>query len=260
MEEFIQNKAWKSFLEELLYARKRLSCDRNLYRGTWYRGVNDRWDLSPGIFRPHLQLKKRAEINLYHEFLIRSGEHIGNIKESWEILSLMQHSGIPTRLLDWTESLAVAIYFAIQEPVNPCIYVLNPFVLSLRATKKNFLYDLHDKDLDFLTAFAKGDWEYKLPIPIYSPWKNRNIHSQRGYFTIQGTDERPLNVIDKRQKIAMRVELPIDAIPAAREFLVLSGVDSFTLFPDLTGLSQYLKMILKDVGTPGMDSNQRPLT
>ena len=34
-------------------------------------------------------------------------------KNEWELLIDMQHYYIPTRLLDWSENLGIAIYFAI---------------------------------------------------------------------------------------------------------------------------------------------------
>lgn len=45
----------------------------------------------------------------------------------------MQHYYIPTRLLDWSENLEIATYFAIYNHTNNkdiSIYVLNPLELN----------------------------------------------------------------------------------------------------------------------------------
>ena len=61
-------------------------------------------------------------------------------KNDWEVLFFMQHYGIPTRLLDWSENPFVALYFALtsasykivskkrEYEEDACIWVLDPIV------------------------------------------------------------------------------------------------------------------------------------
>ena len=52
-----------------------------------------------------------------------------------EWLFLAQHVGLPTRLLDWTEGLFVALYFALLEK-EPTIWMLDPIELNRRSSSE----------------------------------------------------------------------------------------------------------------------------
>ena len=81
----------------------------------WFRGqTNKDYKPLPSIFRQN----GYAEVDLTQMYRYRAGvlgevpQRSGSIDE-W--LFLMQHYGLPTRMLDWTESGIIALFFSVHE-------------------------------------------------------------------------------------------------------------------------------------------------
>lgn len=79
----------------------------------FYRGHADpNYTLCPSILR--LPRLRENESRLYHELLIECPEEFEKCPSHLEKLVKMQHYGLPTRLLDITRNLLVALYFACE--------------------------------------------------------------------------------------------------------------------------------------------------
>lgn len=84
----------------------------------FYRGHSDEsFELEPSIYRKssknkHLYIEKEDKI--YKEIIARVPFEF-NGKKTIEALALMQHYGVPTRILDLTTNALVALYFACNE-------------------------------------------------------------------------------------------------------------------------------------------------
>lgn len=93
----------------------RIGTDYKYPFGIWFRGLADvDWELTPGIFRA-LEEFYIEETSMFHHFQLRVSEHRQTYHSTFDWLCLMQHYDMPTRLLDWTESMLIGLFFAVDD-------------------------------------------------------------------------------------------------------------------------------------------------
>lgn len=207
-----------------------------------------------------------GEQDAYTEFRFRSEERR---ESSWETLAEMQHYRVPTRLLDWTEVLALAVYFAVAdfiqpledhwrqtvrlcrgfgwidpEPFNqPVVWILNPYLLSRSSFRENMIVDLSIRgDLDYYERFfVQKDWPFDRPVPSYSPWRNPRLAAQQGMFTVHGLNRAPIDEQISGDAYAC-VPLPKDAaVYAVRHLKTFFNIDRFIMFRDEDSLGERVR-------------------
>jgi hypothetical protein len=158
----------------------------------WFRGE------SPKPNEPHLlpRIYKYAphpdDFNIENYFMQtfrQKAEGMANVPEFDETnkwLFLAQHYGVPTRLLDWTESALAALYFAINniEEGNPFdrtpnVYMLNSHDLNVLARRRSGIdsytnlyrpnYPLTQGTRNLATFYIRFAWENRLTGVTHIP-------------------------------------------------------------------------------------------
>ena len=227
----------------------------------WYRGHSDpSFQLNAGLFRDkeeYLSSYLNIESKNYTFFLNQCS--FMNINEvSWELLFLMQHYGLKTRLLDWTESFATALFFAfkdwnydLKKPVH--IWLIDPLKYNFIFTESLTLKTVSSFNKEF-PQYCTAELHKLHSMCIFPARKHHRLIAQSANFILQGNQ---LTTIDKEienriksqnlnvsiDSIIKKIEIPIDLYKDVYEYLTINSVNDYTLFPDLEGLSKSLNTL-----------------
>lgn len=129
-------------------------------KNTYYRGqANKEWEIKCSLFRNSLIEK---EEQLIQEVLNRRPLDFINCKNNLEKLVLMQHYGIPTRLLDITINPLVALYFSCEgeEEEDGAVYIFeenHDTDLNSREIVANFSFLRDNGTLDDFKKILEKD-------------------------------------------------------------------------------------------------------
>ncbi|WP_428324788.1 FRG domain-containing protein [Nitrosopumilus sp.] len=212
----------------------------------WFRGhCDETWNLVPSIFRRSLD----DEINYLRKFQ-QDATLLLNPRptNSWEWLFIMRHHNVPTRLLDWTESPLVASYFATNDCMDSdgAIWVLLPLELNNKKgrlmDKSSHLPSIEDEVMDMYRPdnYSKDkDRTSAFPIAFLAPRNTPRMQSQLSVFTINHSDETPLEEMETGTHI-WRYIIPHDAKRTIHEELKILKVGKFQLYPELESIGDKL--------------------
>jgi hypothetical protein len=208
-----------------------------------FRGQTCDKPLVPKLARENIKNKvediKKFEKELFADFSKRYMAYSQKkFDNDWDLLALAQHYGLPTRMLDWTESALMGLWFATEKEVKEDCGV----VWSLVADEKDIL-DVKEKDDesgDYISPFARTITKIFSPNHI-----SERITAQSGWFTCHAikTDGKVLDfkTIARYRGKLKKLKIATHLFPTIRAQLNLMGINASTVYPDLEGLSKYLK-------------------
>jgi len=252
----------------------------------WFRGEprNVSTPLLPKLFRPR-NGRKHDEKKLLHHFRMKAPSlglpYVPPREYTDQWIFLAQHVRLPTRLLDWTEGLLIALHFALYTAEDGSIvWMLNPGALN-QLSISSFETDqvqltwfdqrtrqLQGSDLETIQKmiidgekqntilvphnisgininFAWTQQGFTTPYPFAIP--PTNIHprmsSQISRFTIHGIRELGICEMDLGLGVLQKYQIADEAIDAMKDELRIMGITHSSLFPELDGLSDELAEI-----------------
>ena len=205
-------------------------------------------ELRPSLLRPDNGrcYTPEDEKNLFYEFRSRGGLLLPTGLDSWDLLFTMRHHRVPTRLLDWSESFAVALFFALRNAkpgVDTDVWFLDPYTLNQAtcaiAEVLDVRSDLKHSYFDYFIEPKSGvEPEWKYAVAIYPERRSSRLSGQLATFTLHVTctplEQLPIPGLS-------RFTLAGCARDDAESYLDLVGINDQSMFADLDGLARLLR-------------------
>lgn len=163
-------------------------------------------------------------------------------------LFLMQHYGLPTRLLDWSESALTGLFFAVWDDkfskIDGCVWGFNPYRFNENQIKEARVLGASNKKCQtlFREAFDKKEEFDKRIMAVFPPEIDQRVQAQLSRFTIHGEDI-PLETFPSQGEILLQLVIPSEAKKLIRRQLYFMGIREANLFPDLHHLASELRYL-----------------
>jgi hypothetical protein len=253
-------KSWQDFLDWI-----------GELQGSWcFRGQRESaWTLQTSLDREvrvstpsgHSHLDRRSvENKLLFRFRQQAHQFVPHTPPVDDIASwfaLMQHYGAPTRLLDWTSSPYVALYFAVEEKGErdngySAIWAID--LDWLETKRQKHLESIDPKERN---AYLSGLLEQRgapLVVKIEPPQANDRMSAQQGFFLWKLYEGTPffdqilssmmIDPIQERpviRKLKVGENLRIEFLERLQSVNIHRG----SLFPGLDGFCKFLKTDLE---------------
>jgi len=174
----------------------------------------------------------------------------------WHWLSMAQHYGLPTRLLDWTYSPFIAMHFSTANidkyDVDGAIWSVNYVQLHkllptrLRDRLQNEGANVFTVEMlsDVVTSLSELDQISDHPLALFlePPSMDDRIINQYAFFSLMSDPTSILSDwLQQFPEICRKVIIPKELKWEIRDKLNQANITERVLFPGLDGLSDWLR-------------------
>jgi hypothetical protein len=214
----------------------------------WFRGsTNTNHKLLPSLGRRPFRLEhEHSLINIFKQNAVQFLDQ--RPQSQWEWLFLARHHAVPTRLLDWTESALIGLYFATHsldkmtknDRKDGALWLLLPTKLNeeagIKPTDERDLPIFEDDDeqlQNYLpTKLASEHTSRLTPAAGIAVRHSKRMQAQHSVFTVTHRDQTPIESIGGGLHIG-RYIIPATSKQRIRRQLEALKIDSLSVFPEL---------------------------
>lgn len=167
----------------------------------WYRGQrNKNWKTLPNIMRGTDCYDNRFVNQLKNELRWARANilPVGNDFTQADWLAFLQHNGFQTNVLDFSESLYPALFFATEKwgkdaagvpDVDASITMFNPILFNLAMTWLEQSSATHFNELKYFLEHGKQEREENIELPLFANEEDNNAYTQ--YFDWNDVKDSP---------------------------------------------------------------------
>ncbi len=188
-------KEYLSKITDIQEANKEYKQNQIFFRGQSKFGKLER-KIMPSVFRED---RKEKENKIYSFAMTECPQDFANCNNHCEILSTMQHYGIPTRLVDITKNALVALYFAIVDGKGAISNKDNGVVFIIGA-QENHIKDYDSDTISILASLPRFSYDVQEKIKLKALEPNCDNKIKINEFNFKTEEVRKLLHEIKKEK------------------------------------------------------------
>lgn len=208
--------------------------------------ANAEYTLLPGALRldkdKNLKYTRKSIAYFLEEFKVHSHNYLDtpwDIKSNYEWMIYAQHYGIPTRLLDFTNSHIISLMFAVEgafdDDNDAVVWFLDPLKLNNNHCNRSEIITIMNEE------GSKLD-DYDGPVALQGRKLNKRINAQNGLFVYFQDRSQPLEEAVNDEMILRRIIIKGEYKKDILSSLYSMGIGMTQIYPELSSVAKDILM------------------